>query len=657
MSLPEKKIKQVALPGDVDGSQTYEIIPERLGKNGYEASLPNLAADNILAVLNEEQTFVGTQTVDAGSTSTSSNIPPKPSLVVKDTVRLNQWTSNTIAGAGHLNIAADVNEFSANYPNLGKAYISLNNNISADKGTITLTVRGQGEQSWLDLDPTGAYINQRKILTESSQKNRIFNLSYNDTLESIKADLIAHSSGRFPRKIYIGSEDITDDFLAGNYDGYLNDEEDYKYINPYFNTRNTYVGFYKYYQYTTVVFRSTKAADIYETETPDSLWDYYLDWVEYGESNELFNENDIIHIIEDDAPDRICEDVEHWRAITSLPEVKYFDKFVTGADIDEQMSIGQIAYCDQGSVVVGGEVPSTVIIKFTQAAKRAIYLKNIYIKYVNTEGNEVEYNYEFIARQFTSVGQTVALNGIEWQVQDPNASLYFGYSGSYGQQFGSGSQAATELTLTTVDFAGCTIKEVVITACGASSTNARLLISAGNDQWLYHEGESDEATYKVLSPNTAEDPATFTHGEGSTPGAGVIVNYVETFVKRVNTENLVEAIAPVENILYVETANNKIYRFNGSTLIEVSKSLELGGTSTTAYRGDLGSDNRNRIFDILNNQLPAKAGIDDLNAKVLSYSATMDILTSVVMPAGTSVETNNISFPAGVTVSNHNVNL
>lgn len=48
MALPDKKIKKVKLPGDVDGSQTYEIIPERLQKNGHEASLPTLAADTTL---------------------------------------------------------------------------------------------------------------------------------------------------------------------------------------------------------------------------------------------------------------------------------------------------------------------------------------------------------------------------------------------------------------------------------------------------------------------------------------------------------------------------------------------------------------------------------------------------------------------------------
>lgn len=48
MSLPSKKIKKIKLPGDVEGSQTYEIIPEKLGKNGYAAELPTLTEDSTI---------------------------------------------------------------------------------------------------------------------------------------------------------------------------------------------------------------------------------------------------------------------------------------------------------------------------------------------------------------------------------------------------------------------------------------------------------------------------------------------------------------------------------------------------------------------------------------------------------------------------------
>ena len=50
MSLPEKRIKKITLPGDVSGSKTYEIVPEKLGKNSHSAELPTLTEDSTIAL-------------------------------------------------------------------------------------------------------------------------------------------------------------------------------------------------------------------------------------------------------------------------------------------------------------------------------------------------------------------------------------------------------------------------------------------------------------------------------------------------------------------------------------------------------------------------------------------------------------------------------
>lgn len=251
-------------------------------------------------------------------------------------------------------------------------------------------------------------------------------------------------------------------------------------------------------------------------------------------------------------------------------------------------------------MLVGGEVPSTVVINFTQAAnaKKAVYLKSIYIKYRDKEEIEQEYSYTFTNKQFNALNTAVNLGGLNWIAQDPNSSLYLGYSNSYGQQFGSSSQWLTDFTLTTSDLAGCFIEEITITACGASSTAAKLLVEAGADQWLYHEGQEDESTQKSLLPNTASDITTFTHGNGSETGEGYTVTFTETFlVKKEGSgePNDIVEVAPRENILYVNNENNIIHRFNGTTLEAISKTLELGTTSSTAYRGDYGQQNYNEL--------------------------------------------------------------
>lgn len=46
MALPSNKIKKIKLPSGT----SYEIIPERLQKNGYEAALPTLTQNKTIAV-------------------------------------------------------------------------------------------------------------------------------------------------------------------------------------------------------------------------------------------------------------------------------------------------------------------------------------------------------------------------------------------------------------------------------------------------------------------------------------------------------------------------------------------------------------------------------------------------------------------------------
>ena len=58
MALPNKKINKIKLPVDGQGSQTYEIIPERLENGGYEAALPTLTQDSVLALQGEVITQV-----------------------------------------------------------------------------------------------------------------------------------------------------------------------------------------------------------------------------------------------------------------------------------------------------------------------------------------------------------------------------------------------------------------------------------------------------------------------------------------------------------------------------------------------------------------------------------------------------------------------
>lgn len=58
------------------------------------------------------------------------------------------------------------------------------------------------------------------------------------------------------------------------------------------------------------------------------------------------------------------------------------------------------------------------------------------------------------------------------------------------------------------------------------------------------------------------------------------------------------AITPSTGVIYVDLVSNNTYRWGGSAYVEISESLALGETSTTAYRGDHGKANADAITAI-----------------------------------------------------------
>ena len=70
---------------------------------------------------------------------------------------------------------------------------------------------------------------------------------------------------------------------------------------------------------------------------------------------------------------------------------------------------------------------------------------------------------------------------------------------------------------------------------------------------------------------------------------------------------------------------NKTYRWSGSAFIEISASLALGTTSSTAYRGDLGAANATAITTLQGQMSTVQGDISDLetadgqNVKVTGY--------------------------------------
>lgn len=65
--------------------------------------------------------------------------------------------------------------------------------------------------------------------------------------------------------------------------------------------------------------------------------------------------------------------------------------------------------------------------------------------------------------------------------------------------------------------------------------------------------------------------------------------YYRKFVRNTNmTENGLTIVEPEPGKIYVNTNNDKTYRWSGSNLVEISKSIGLGETASTAYPGNKG---------------------------------------------------------------------
>jgi hypothetical protein len=114
--------------------------------------------------------------------------------------------------------------------------------------------------------------------------------------------------------------------------------------------------------------------------------------------------------------------------------------------------------------------------------------------------------------------------------------------------------------------------------------------------WLYHEGEEDEATSVQIPDRDVSASINFTHGEGTLLPEGEPDVYEQEFIYKENGELLTKQAE--QKVIYANLDDEKIYRYNGTTLIEISRVLELGNTNTTAYRGDYGQQNYDRLQNI-----------------------------------------------------------
>ncbi len=130
-----------------------------------------------------------------------------------------------------------------------------------------------------------------------------------------------------------------------------------------------------------------------------------------------------------------------------------------------------------------------------------------------------EYTYTFSAKQFTANG-TKTLDNVDWTLAGDGG--YWGYDGTKGQQFGSGSLPYKSMTFSTSGISG-TITKIVVNTSGASSVNASFTVSVGGTQY----GSSTKLT-------TSATDYTFT---GSASG-DIVLSYTQSSSKAIYIKSI-----------------------------------------------------------------------------------------------------------------------
>ncbi len=135
-----------------------------------------------------------------------------------------------------------------------------------------------------------------------------------------------------------------------------------------------------------------------------------------------------------------------------------------------------------------------------------------------------DYSYTFTSSVWSAAGAKT-LNGVSWTMAGTGGS-YFGYDGTKGQQFGSGSNPYSALSLTTSGISG-TITSVAVNTSGASSISGTVAVSVdGNDF------ECDSKTTASLTSSATS--YTFT---GSASG-NIVISWKQTSSKAIYVKSI-----------------------------------------------------------------------------------------------------------------------
>lgn len=126
------------------------------------------------------------------------------------------------------------------------------------------------------------------------------------------------------------------------------------------------------------------------------------------------------------------------------------------------------------------------------------------------------YSYTFTAKQWSANGSQT-LGDLSWSVDGDGG--YWGYDGTKGQQFGSGSKPYKSLTVSTSAYTGG-VKTIKVSTSGASSINGKLTVTVNGKQY--------GSTVSLTSSNTEY---TFEVSDADVQAGEIVFSYTQTSSK------------------------------------------------------------------------------------------------------------------------------
>lgn len=126
------------------------------------------------------------------------------------------------------------------------------------------------------------------------------------------------------------------------------------------------------------------------------------------------------------------------------------------------------------------------------------------------------YSYTFTEKQWSANGSKT-LGNLSWSVAGDGG--YWGYDGTKGQQFGSGSKPYKSLTVSTSAYTGG-VKTIKVSTSGASSINGKLTVTV--------DGKQYGSTVSLTSSNTEY---TFEVSDADVQAGEIVFSYTQTSSK------------------------------------------------------------------------------------------------------------------------------